>query len=121
MTGQDTIRVEGLTAFGYHGVLAEERATGQRFIVDVELNLSTRSAGESDDLTKTVDYAAVSEIAIAVVTGEPCNLIETVAERIAQAVLEYEQLETAAVTVHKPDAPIAAEFSDVSVRVVRSR
>jgi len=121
MSGQDTIRIQGLSAFGYHGVLAEERANGQRFVVDVALTLSTRSAGESDDLTRTVDYSAVAEAALAVVTGEPRNLIETVAEQIARAALAYDQVETVTVTVHKPDAPIAAEFSDVSVQVVRSR
>lgn len=121
MSAPDTIRIDGLTAYGYHGVLAQEREKGQRFVVDVELTLSTRSAGESDDLTKTVDYSAVSEAAIAVITGEPRNLIETVAEQIAQGALVHDQVETVAVTVHKPDAPIAAEFADVSVRVVRSR
>ena len=121
MSAADTIRIDGLTAYGYHGVLPEEREKGQRFVVDVELTLSTRDAGESDELTKTVDYSAVAEAALDVVTGEPRNLIESVAEQIAQAALGFEQVEIATVTVHKPDAPIAAEFADVSVRVVRSR
>ena len=119
--GEDRIRITGVEAFGYHGVLPRERATGQRFIVDIELTLDVSAAATSDDLTRTVDYSAVAQLAADVVTGEPRDLIETVAVEIAERVMEHSLIDQAQVTLHKPDAPIDLPFSDVSVAVVRRR
>ena len=117
----DTIQISGITAIGYHGVLAQERENGQRFVVDVELGVDVRKAAQSDDLTDTVDYAAVTADVLAAITGEPCNLIETLASQIATRALENPSVQSVAVTIHKPDAPIEADFDDVSLRVLRSR
>ena len=115
----DTIEIQGIRGFGHHGVLASERADGQEFVVDVVLGLSTRSAAESDDLAKTVNYASVAERVHAHITGEPCDLIETVAERIAGDVLAHEVIDWIEVAVHKPSAPIPVPFNDVIVRIRR--
>lgn len=119
MTPDDLITVRGIRGYGHHGVLPEERETGQLFIVDVELRTDVQPAAESDALTDTVDYSAVARAALDVVEGDPCDLIETVAVRIAEAVLALAPV--VQVTVHKPQAPLGVPFEDVSVTVVRHR
>lgn len=115
----DTIKLTGISAIGHHGVLEQERITGQPFVVDVELATDIRKAAADDDLRLTVNYAEVAELVNALVTGEPCNLIETLAERIAGAVLAGFAVSAVTVTVHKPEAPIPVPFSDVAVTVFR--
>jgi dihydroneopterin aldolase len=120
MEALDRIDLTGLTAFGRHGVFGFERENGQDFTIDLRLSLSTRRAAESDDVADTVHYGELAEQVVAIVAGEPVNLIETLAQRIADAVLADERVRAVDVTVHKPHAPIAAQFSDVSVTVHRS-
>lgn len=118
----DKIKLTGLAFYGYHGCLPEERKTGQKFFLDITLLADLKAAGESDNLTQTINYAEVYETARAIVEGEPCNLIEAVAERVAAAVLRaYAMVRTVSVAVHKPQAPIPGKFQDVSVRIVRPR
>lgn len=115
----DLISLTGLRVFGRHGVLPEERRDGQDFVVDVELTVDSRPAAASDALTDTVDYAALADRLAAVVAGEPVNLIETLAARLAEVCLQDERVISAQVTVRKPGAPIPHAFSDVAVTVVR--
>ena len=117
----DRVALTGLRGYGRHGVLPSERANGQPFLVDVELGLDTRRAAKSDDLTDTVDYAGLADRVVALVEGEPVNLIETLAERIAAMCLEPAGVEQVQVTVHKPEAPVTVAFEDVSVTIMRSR
>jgi 7,8-dihydroneopterin aldolase/epimerase/oxygenase len=117
----DRVALRGLRARGYHGVFPREREEGQAFLVDLVLGLDTRPAAASDDLTRTVHYGVVAEEVVAVVQGEPLNLVETLAERIAQTCLKHERVEEVEVTVHKPDAPITVPFDDVTVTITRSR
>lgn len=117
----DMIELTGLRAFGRHGVFDFERENGQDFVVDVRLGLSTARAAETDDVADTVHYGELAEKVVAIVGGEPVNLIETLAHRIAAAVMEDGRIGFASVTVHKPQAPIAAEFQDVAVTVNVSR
>jgi dihydroneopterin aldolase len=100
----DRIILEGMTFHGRHGTLPVERDLGQRFVVDVELFADLRQAGLSDDLSKTIDYGEVHRHARRITEGEPVNLIETVAEKIAAAVLETSSLiESVRVRVSKPE------------------
>jgi dihydroneopterin aldolase len=117
----DRIALRGLRAVGHHGVYAEERANGQPFVVDVILDVDTRAAAASDDVTHTVHYGELAARVVAVVEGEPVNLIETLAQRIADVCLEDERVAAVEVTVHKPEAPVGVEFSDVAVSIVRRR
>ncbi|GLJ62976.1 MULTISPECIES: dihydroneopterin aldolase [Microbacterium] len=117
----DMIELRGLTAFGRHGVYEAERAEGQDFTVDLRLHVDTARAAETDDIADTVHYGELAEKVVAIVEGEPVDLIETLAHRIADAVLEDERVHGVLVTVHKPHAPIRARFSDVSVTVHRLR
>lgn len=117
----DEITLTGLTVFGRHGVFDHERRDGQEFTIDLTLHMSLRAAAESDDVADTVHYGELAERVAAIVAGEPVNLIETLASRIADAVLEDQRVKIVRVTVHKPHAPIALEFADVAVTVTRGR
>jgi dihydroneopterin aldolase len=117
----DEITLTGLRAFGRHGVYEHERTDGQHFVVDLTLYVSTAAASRSDDVADTVHYGEVAEQVAGIVGGEPVNLIETLAERIADALLARDAVKMVAVTVHKPGAPIDLEFADVSVTIRRSR
>jgi dihydroneopterin aldolase len=117
----DRVALSGLKARGHHGVFPKEREEGQTFIVDLVLGLDTRPAAADDDLAKTVHYGIVAEEVVAVVQGEPVDLIETLAQRIADQVLKNDLVEEVEVTVHKPQAPITVPFDDVTVTIARRR
>lgn len=121
MRGGDQIRLSGVRARGHHGVLDHERRDGQDFVVDVVMELDLRPAGTSDELARTVHYGEVAADVVAVVEGEPRDLIETVAEEIAARVLARPLVEAVEVTVHKPQAPVGVPFGDVAVVVRRRR
>ena len=119
---EDRITLEGMVFYGYHGVNPEERELGQRFIVDLELEKDLSAAGLSDDLTQTVNYASAYKLAREVVEGQPCNLIETVAERLATALLSRLSIDGVRVRVRKPWAPVKGSVLDsVAVEIVRKR
>lgn len=115
----DRITLTGLEAFAHHGVFDFEREQGQRFLIDIEISVDLRAAAAGDDLSNTVHYGELADAIVAAVAADPVDLIETVAERVAQLALGYPGVSRARVTVHKPDAPIAAPFTDVSVSVDR--
>jgi dihydroneopterin aldolase len=115
----DRIALTGLRVRGFHGVLPQERRDGQDFVVDAVLHLDLRPAGQTDDLTQTVHYGELAEQLAAVVAGEPVDLLETLAARLAEVCLASGPVERAEITVHKPSAPIPLDFADVSVTVVR--
>lgn len=115
----DTIAVMGIRARGRHGVLDFEREMGQTFVVDVEMAVDIAQAGRSDDLAHTVDYGAVATEVAAIITGPPFQLIEALAESIAQQVKAFPGVDQVTVTVHKPYAPVTEVFEDVIVRITR--
>ena len=117
----DRIELRGLRLRGHHGVLPQERRDGQTFVVDVVLEVDTRAAAESDDLADTVDYAALAARLADVVSGEPVNLIETLAARLASVALDGDGVAAAEVTVHKPEAPVGQPVDDVVVHIRRER
>lgn len=118
----DEIAITGIRATGHHGVYEHERRDGQEFVADLVLSLSLARAAATDDVADTVHYGEVSERVAAILAGDPVDLIETVAERIATAVLSgWSLVDAVAVTVHKPSAPIPVPFGDVAVTVRRSR
>jgi dihydroneopterin aldolase len=117
MTG--TIRLVGLRARGYHGVYDFERAQGQDFVVDVTLALDLSRAAVTDDVADTVHYGELADRLVAVVTGEPVNLLETLAARLLDVCLADPRVAEATVTVHKPQAPVRHAFGDISVTMSR--
>jgi 7,8-dihydroneopterin aldolase/epimerase/oxygenase len=117
----DMINLVGLRAHGRHGVYEAERVHGQEFVIDVALELDLSRASRSDDVVDTVHYGQLADGIVAIVAGEPVRLIETLADRIAALCLADARVTAAAVTVHKPQAPIPHEFADVSVTMRRRR
>jgi len=117
----DRIELRGLRIRGYHGVFEHERVDGQDFFVDVALDVDTAAAARSDDLADTVDYGGLAQRIAEVVAGEPVNLIETLAQRIASTCLADPRVEAVEVRVHKPTAPIPLPFDDVVVTIHRTR
>jgi len=117
----DRITLTGLRVRGFHGVFDFERRDGQDFVVDVQLELDLGPAAASDDVADTVHYGELADALAKVIAGEPVNLIETLADRLATVCLADPRVSAATVTVHKPGAPIPLEFADVAVTVRRSR
>lgn len=117
----DRIVLEGLEVFAHHGVLEHEQRLGQAFVVDVALELDLAPAGRSDDLAATVDYGALAERVVAVVAGGPHRLIEAVAERVADVVLQDRRVQAVEVVVHKPHAPLPVVAREVRVELRRVR
>ena len=121
MDNAGEIVLTGVRAFGYHGVLEAERREGQDFVVDTTLSVDMNRAAATDDVADTVHYGEVAERIVEIVSGEPLNLIETLAVRIADDLLTRPHVQAVAVTVHKPSAPITVPFADVAVTVRRVR
>jgi 7,8-dihydroneopterin aldolase/epimerase/oxygenase len=117
----DRIELTGLRVHGRHGVFDFERAEGQDFVVDVALEIDTAPAAASDQLSDTVHYGELAEALAAVVAGDPVNLLETLAARLADTCLADRRVRAATVTVHKPQAPIPLTFADVAVTIRRVR
>ncbi len=117
----DELALTGVECWGHHGVLEHERRDGQRFVLDVVLGLDTRAAAATDDLHQTVDYGSLGAAVHAAVQTDPVDLIETVAQRIADLCLAQGGVAWARVTVHKPDAPLQVTFADVAVTITRRR
>ncbi|MGH8924942.1 MAG: dihydroneopterin aldolase [Acidimicrobiia bacterium] len=115
----DHLRLIGIEVFAHHGVLPEEMQIGQRFLIDLDIEVDLGAPGKSDSLADTIDYAGVAEKVHELVAGTRWNLIEKVAEQTAELVLSVPLVKGVEVTVHKPDAPIAVDFADVSVTIDR--
>ncbi|MFT3833081.1 MAG: dihydroneopterin aldolase [Micropruina sp.] len=115
----DRVRLSGMRFRATHGVYDFERVEAQDFVVDVDCELERPA--ESDELASTVDYAELSGAIAADVTGQPVNLIETLAERIAATCLSRPQVRAVQVTVHKPGARMPVELTDIAVTITRRR
>ena len=117
----DRITLRGVRAHAHHGVYAFERERGQMFRVDAVLEVDTRAAAVGDDLEKTVNYAELAKNLFAVLTGEPVNLLETLAQRLANVCLADPLVDAVEITVHKPQAELGVPFDDVAVSIRRQR
>jgi len=115
----DQIVVEGIRVTGHHGVLATERESGQIFLADVVAHVNTQPAAVTDRLERTVNYSDIADAVAGVLAGDPADLLETVAEHCARAVLEFEGVECVDIAIHKPQAPLHVEFADVVVKIRR--
>jgi dihydroneopterin aldolase len=117
----DRITLRGVRAHANHGVYAFERERGQMFRVDAVLELDTAPAAAEDDLGRTVNYAALAQQLHAVLTGEPVDLLETLAQRLADTCLADPLVDAVEITVHKPEADLGVPFDDVAVTIRRTR
>jgi dihydroneopterin aldolase len=118
----DQIVLTGVHGFGYHGLFEHERKDGQDFYVDLTLSVDLTAASQSDAIEDTVNYAEITDLVVEEITSNPVNLIEKLAARIAERVLnQHFKVKSATVTVHKPQAPVAAQLKDIAVVVTRTR
>lgn len=116
----DFINIKGVTAIGYHGVFDFEKRDGQEFTVDLEISLDLSVASQSDRLEDSIDYSLFTTIAREAIEGEPFDLIERLAGSIADRIKsEFPAIESVAVTVHKPHAPVKEKVTDISVTITR--
>ncbi len=118
----DTVFLEGLHFYAYHGVNPGERVQGQRFLVDVALRADLRAAGRHDDLDRTINYSAVYKRVRAIVEGPPRQLLEAVAEEIAATLLAEFPTDRVVVTARKPEVALKGAFLGATgVRIERAR
>jgi 7,8-dihydroneopterin aldolase/epimerase/oxygenase len=116
----DHISIKGIKGFGFHGVFEFEKRDGQDFYVDLEIELDLTAAAKSDKLEDTIDYSVFTKITKEIITGEPVDLIEHLASNIAETIKTiFPQIIAIAVTVHKPDAPVKEDVTDIAVTICR--
>ena len=117
----DRILLNGLVFFGRHGCHDAERDLGQKFLVDVELECDLREAGQSDDLEATIDYVAIYNAAKEIIEGEPVQLLETLAERIAEFALQDPRIDLAWVRIRKPHIALPGALDFIGVEITRTK
>ncbi|WP_424466734.1 2-amino-4-hydroxy-6-hydroxymethyldihydropteridine diphosphokinase [Pseudoclavibacter helvolus] len=117
----DRILITRMHARGHHGVFEHERRDGQDFYVDAEAWVDAAAASASDHIGDTLHYGEWMHTLHAIVAGEPVDLIETLAERLAEATFGFDDAVAVRITVHKPQAPVALDFEDVAVSILRHR
>lgn len=116
-----TVSIRGLEAFGHHGVLEAEQELGQRFVVDLDIDLCEDLATSTDQLVDTVDYASLADAVCALVSGPPVALLERLAGMIADLVLEDPRARAVTVTVRKPHVALRPAVAETAVTLRRRR
>ena len=96
-----TVHVHDLRVFGNHGVHEEERATGQDFLFDVDLDVGERGAG--DDFTEAVDYVEVARVVREVSDGRQFTLLEALATAVADELETRFAPRRVSVRIRKPE------------------
>ena len=116
------IHVSGIQVFAHHGVFPEEKADGQLFVVDVDVELDAARAIETDRVEHTLNYAELAQLIHDEVKRDPVDLLETVAYRVVSAVFGHSSLASfVSVTIHKPQVSMPVTVDQVSVTISRSR
>jgi 7,8-dihydroneopterin aldolase/epimerase/oxygenase len=118
----DRILLEGMVFEGIHGVYPEEQVAAQPFEVDVELALNLQPAGLADELGLTVDYARVFDVCRQIVESTRFNLIEALAEAIAQELLaDFPAVASVTVRIRKPKVQLSGPFRAAGIEIHRRR
>lgn len=118
----DSIIIKNLKIYAYHGVNDEEKIDGQNFFIDAVMFIDKRDAFKKDDINKTLSYSSAAKVIKKIVTEKKYDLIETVAEKIAEALFKtFVDLEKAEITVKKSEAPMKADFEYVAVKIIREK
>ena len=115
----DQIILNGMRFYGYHGVNPEEKTQGQTYLVDLAADLDLTRPGHSDRLEDTVSYTHLYRTVKSVVEGESRNLLEALAQNIANRLLADFPVESVTVTVKKPNPPIKGSFIDHAAVTIR--
>ncbi|NIT73369.1 dihydroneopterin aldolase [candidate division KSB1 bacterium] len=117
----DKVKLKNMTFHAFHGVWDEEREIGQRFEVDVELGIDAKAAAKTDKLKSTADLSAVFDTVESFVAEGKFRLLESMAEGIAQAILDRFKVSEVLVRVRKPHAPIRGIQDGIEVEILRNR
>lgn len=117
----DRILLNGLSFFGRHGCHAAEQELGQKFIVDIELECDLSAACASDDLQDSVDYVSIYNAAREIIEGEPAQLLESLAGRIADCALQDERIVSAWVRIRKPHIALPGALDYIGIEITRGR
>ena len=118
----DRIILQGMRFYGFHGVNPEEKVQGQSYLVDLEAEVDLARPGGTDALDDTVSYTHLYRAIRAIMEGDPRNLLERLAQEVAERLLAEFPLEAVTVTVKKPNPPIKGSFIDhAAVRIHRRR
>jgi dihydroneopterin aldolase len=118
----DQIILTGIRGYGYHGLFDFEAEEGQIFLVDLTISIDLTKASLSDQIADTVDYGAVAELVLEEIEGERVILIERLAGRIGDRVLALDsRINSVEIIVHKPQAPVKADLTDIAVKITRKR
>ena len=115
----DRVILKDISVYAYHGVLAEERERGQEFLITVEFYSNFQGISCTDDLNEVMDYSIVLEEIITTATQIKYRLLETLAERLALNLLEFDKIDRVKVTVEKPRPPLPAITGGVQVSLER--
>lgn len=111
-----------MSFYGYHGLFPEENKLGQRFLVDLELELDLKQAGQTDDMNESINYGQIYEVTQEVVEGEAKQLVEAIAEEIAASLFKsFSKLHAVNVKVIKPNPPIPGHYDSVAIEMYRER
>jgi len=117
----DRIILPGMEFWGQHGISDEEKAKPQPFLVDVEIYLPLKEAAAYDDIAHTIDYSLFYLEIKKLVEQSSFNLIEALADRIAQMILSYERVQKVLVSVEKSRAQVSDQQFHARVVLERSR
>ncbi|GAE94225.1 dihydroneopterin aldolase [Gracilibacillus boraciitolerans JCM 21714] len=118
----DKIYLNEMVFYGFHGVFPEEKKLGQRFLVNLMLEVDLKKAGESDDIDQSIDYGYVYQLTREVLEGPSKNLLEAVAEELSTVLLSrFNLLKACTVKVIKPDPPIPGHYQSVAVEIYREQ
>lgn len=120
-TSHNIIRLQNMIFYGYHGNQEPERELGQRFEVDVEIFYDATEAIKTDNVDKAVDYRQVFKLVKEVLVEKEYRLLETLAQDIAENILNRSPIEGLLVRVRKPNVPIRGNLDFVEVEIVRKK
>jgi dihydroneopterin aldolase len=117
----DVIHLSGLEVFAHHGVFDHEKETGQRFVIDADIEWDGSPAAVSDNLADTLDYQAVAVAIRDAVASDPVDLLEALALRVLKVIFAFEKAEAVTLTIHKPDVEMPVDIAGVAITVHRQR
>ena len=119
---RDKIILNDIKIYGHHGCSEEERKIGQHLNIDVELEINTPKAFQSDNLEDAVDYVQIYEEIESIVKGESKNLLESLTEDIAQRILQkFSKVESIEITLGKNPPPFEGNIGKAAIKIKRSR
>jgi dihydroneopterin aldolase len=117
----NTILLENMVFYGFHGVYEYEREQGQRFYVDVEIDADLTLAGRTDKITDTIDYTLVYTQIKEVMENQRFHLLEAVGDHIAEQILNTTIATAVKIRIRKPSVPIPGPLDYVQVEIGRSK